>query len=83
MDKTPSANDVRSLIEERKSARDAQYLGPKCFGRAIREQILPPTLSNVMKMVKKYSGTANPETWLSDYVSAYDIYEGSRSEGVV
>ena len=55
---------MRSLIEERKS-----YLGPKCFGRAIREQVLPPTLSNVTKMVEKYSGTANPETWLSDYVS--------------
>ena len=62
MDKPPVANDVRSLIEERKSARDAQYLGPKCFGRTIRADILPPTLSNVTKMLEKYSGTANPET---------------------
>ena len=73
---------MRSLIEERKSARDAQYLGPKCFGRAIREKILPPTLSNVTKMVEKYSDTANPETWLSDYVSSCNIYEGSTDSAV-
>ena len=33
-------------------------------------------------MVEKYSGTANPETWLSDYVSACDIYEGSANSAV-
>ena len=82
MDKPPSANDVRSLIEERKSAREAQYLGPKCFGRTIREQVLPPNLSNVTKMVEKYSGSANPETWLSDYVKACDIYEGNANSAV-
>ena len=35
-----------------------------------------------MKMVEKYSGTANPETWLSDYVSACDIYEGCADSAV-
>ena len=33
-------------------------------------------------MVEKYIGMANPETWLSDYVSACDIYEGSADSAV-
>ena len=36
-------------------------------------------MSNVTKLVAKYNGVANPETWLSDYVSTVSLYDGNAN----
>ena len=53
------------------------YLCPKCFGPVIRRVEIPKTMSSVSKTVNKYSGVANPETWITDYYFTVEIHGGT------
>lgn len=70
-------SDARTRLKEIKAAKEDQYIGPKCFGPAIRKEVLPSSMSNVKKTCDKYNGTTSPETWLSDYIIAVGINDGN------
>ena len=49
-----------------KAAKEAAYLGPKCFGDNIRYLDLPTGFAKVRTTFERYDGSANPDTWLPD-----------------
>ena len=72
-----SQSDARHRLNEIYAAKEAEYLGPKCFGPAIRKEPFPTTLSNVAKTMARYNGAAKPNTWLQDYVTLVGIHGGN------
>src|SRR4051812_25278354 len=55
--------DARSRIDKIHEAREGPYLGPRCFGPAIRSTTYPKGFW-IDKTIKPYDGTAKPATWL-------------------
>ena len=75
-------SDARIRLDEIKAAREESYLGPVCFGPAIRKVQLPSSLGNVKKIVNKYNGIDKPDIWLPDYIHAIDINDGDYNAAV-
>ena len=59
--------DARERLNEYRS----DYIGPKCFGRMIREEPKPKSLNlKLPGNLKHYDGTERPDTWIEDYYNA-------------
>lgn len=52
-------------------------LGPLCFSRHIRTEPFPSRF-RIANGINKYDGTANPDTWLADYLVACNIGRGDK-----
>src|SRR3954471_2703558 len=79
--KNPEPYDARSRIDKIHEAREGPYLGPRCFGPAIRSTTYPKGF-RIDKTIKPYDGTAKPATWLQDYDNAVDIAGGNPNVAV-
>jgi hypothetical protein len=66
---------VRYLLNHR---NDDDYLGPWCFGPAIRAEPFPKGFG-IAKHIKPYNGDVRPHTWLQDYATAVGIADGSTN----
>ncbi|KAK1692348.1 hypothetical protein QYE76_009045 [Lolium multiflorum] len=59
--------DARERLNEYRS----EYIGPKCFGRMIREEPTPKGLNlKLPENLKHYDGSERPDTWIKDYFNA-------------
>ena len=80
--KNPEPYDARSRIDKIHEAREGPYLGPRCFGPAIRSATYPKGF-RMDKTIKPYDGTAKPVTWLQDYGNAVEITGGNPNFAVL
>ena len=62
-------------------AREGPYLGPRCFGPAIRSATFPKGF-RIDKTIKPYDSTAKPATWLQDYDNVVEIAGGNPNVAV-
>lgn len=73
--KTPDGGprDARERLNEYKT----DYIGPKCFGRMIREEPKPRMNLKLPGNLKHYDGTERPDTWIEDYYNAVTFAGGT------
>ncbi|KAK1682827.1 hypothetical protein QYE76_043675 [Lolium multiflorum] len=74
--KTPGSGsrDARERLNEYRS----DYIGPKCFGRMIREEPKPRSLSlKLPGNLKHYDSSERPDTWIEDYYNAVTFVGGT------
>ncbi|KAK1664126.1 hypothetical protein QYE76_052285 [Lolium multiflorum] len=74
--KTPGGGprDARERLNEYRS----DYIGPKCFGRMIREEPKPRSLNlKLPGNLKHYDGSERPDTWIEDYYNAVTFAGGT------
>ncbi|KAK1681526.1 hypothetical protein QYE76_042374 [Lolium multiflorum] len=57
------SRDARERLNEYRT----DYIGPKCFGRMIREEPKPRSSLKLPGNLKHYDGTERPDTWIEDY----------------
>ncbi|KAK1648669.1 hypothetical protein QYE76_066474 [Lolium multiflorum] len=66
--------DARERLNEYRS----DYIGPKCFGRMIREEPKPRSLNlKLPGNLKHYDGSERPDTWIEDYYNAVTFAGGT------
>ncbi|KAK1628146.1 hypothetical protein QYE76_002461 [Lolium multiflorum] len=65
--------DARERLNEYRS----DYIGPKCFGRMIREEPKPRSLNLKLPNLKHYDGSERPDTWIEDYYNAVTFAGGT------
>ena len=54
------------------------YIGPKCFGKRIREEQTPKGLNlKLPGNLKHYDGRERPDTWIDDYFNAVNFAGGT------
>jgi hypothetical protein len=57
----------------------SEYIGPKCFGRMIREEPYPKGLNlKLPGNLKHYDGSERPDTWIEDYFIAVNFAGGNQ-----
>ncbi|KAK1604842.1 hypothetical protein QYE76_028515 [Lolium multiflorum] len=68
------SRDARERLNEYRS----DYIGPKCFGRMIREEPKPRSLNlKLPGNLKHYDGSERPDTWIEDYYNAVTFAGGT------
>ncbi|KAK1667585.1 hypothetical protein QYE76_055744 [Lolium multiflorum] len=66
--------DARERLNEYRS----DYIGPRCFGRMIREEPKPRSLNlKLPGNLKHYDGSERPDTWIEDYYNAVTFAGGT------
>ncbi|KAK1626875.1 hypothetical protein QYE76_001190 [Lolium multiflorum] len=65
--------DARDRLNEYRT----DYIGPKCFGRMIREEPKPRMNLKLPGNLKHYDGTERPDTWIEDYYNAVTFAGGT------
>ncbi|KAK1641700.1 hypothetical protein QYE76_059505 [Lolium multiflorum] len=65
--------DARERLNEYRT----DYIGPKCFGRMIREEPKPRSSLKLPGNLKHYDGTERPDTWIEDYYNAVTFAGGT------
>ncbi|KAK1595946.1 hypothetical protein QYE76_017399 [Lolium multiflorum] len=56
----------------------SDYIGPRCFGRMIREEPKPRSLNlKLPGNLKHYDGSERPDTWIEDYYNAVTFAGGT------
>jgi hypothetical protein len=69
--------DARHRLNDIKAGKEDAYLGPECFGPAIRNVQIPRDMTSVSKTHQRYNGADKPNSWLSDYALAVEIAGGN------
>ncbi|KAK1668085.1 hypothetical protein QYE76_056244 [Lolium multiflorum] len=64
--------DARDRLNEYRS----DYIGPRCFGRMIREEP-KPRRCKLPGNLKHYDGSERPDTWIEDYYNAVTFAGGT------
>ncbi|KAK1648320.1 hypothetical protein QYE76_066125 [Lolium multiflorum] len=67
------SRDARERLNEYRT----DYIGPKCFGRMIREEPKPRSSLKLPGNLKHYDGTERPDTWIEDYYNAVTFAGGT------
>ncbi|KAK1619547.1 hypothetical protein QYE76_025064 [Lolium multiflorum] len=67
------SRDARDRLNEYRT----DYIGPKCFGRMIREEPKPRSSLKLPGNLKHYDGTERPDTWIEDYYNAVTFAGGT------
>ncbi|KAK1630203.1 hypothetical protein QYE76_004518 [Lolium multiflorum] len=67
------SRDARDRLNEYRT----DYIGPKCFGRMIREEPKPRMNLKLPGNLKHYDGTERPDTWIEDYYNAVTFAGGT------
>ncbi|KAK1602964.1 hypothetical protein QYE76_027164 [Lolium multiflorum] len=67
------SRDARERLNEYRT----DYIGPKCFGRMIREEPKPRMNLKLPGNLKHYDGTERPDTWIEDYYNAVTFAGGT------
>ncbi|KAK1632952.1 hypothetical protein QYE76_007267 [Lolium multiflorum] len=67
------SRDARECLNEYRT----DYIGPKCFGRMIREEPKPRMNLKLPGNLKHYDGTERPDTWIEDYYNAVTFAGGT------
>ena len=77
-------NDARTRIEALKAStliEEEDVAAHRCFGPRIRTEQFPRGFT-LPRDTPKYNGTAKPEDWLADYVTAVNIAGGNKRVAV-
>ena len=69
--------DARHRLNDIQAGKEESYLGPTCFGNAIRNIRIPRDMTSVSKSCQRYNGADKPNSWLSDYALAIEIAGGN------
>ncbi|KAK1646709.1 hypothetical protein QYE76_064514 [Lolium multiflorum] len=69
------SRDAREHLNEYRS----KYIGPKCFGRMIREKPTPKGLNlKLPGNLKHYDGSERPDTWIENYFNPVSFSGGNQ-----
>jgi len=68
--------DARHRLNDIRAGKEQSYIGPECFGPAIRHVVVPRDMTSVSKSCPRYNGGDKPNSWLSDYAMAVQIAGG-------
>ena len=69
-------SNTRHGINDIYDGKEDSYLGPVCFGLAVRKVQIPRDMTSVSKSCPRYNGAEKPNSWLSDYALAVQIAGG-------
>ncbi|KAK1697615.1 hypothetical protein QYE76_014312 [Lolium multiflorum] len=67
------SRDARERLNEYKT----DYIGPKCFGRMIRQEPKPRMNLKLPGNLKHYDGSEMTDTWIEDYYNASNLHGGT------